>query len=114
MTNIRAKGFSSKLALGEELAELDETYDLQQLAQGVSEQPESDADLRAVAWLRKEVADMHEQLLIRRRPMQCSNPAQADWSKVQMVAAFGATVLFGVVLGQARFNKYRFPRDRNA
>jgi hypothetical protein len=100
MTTIRVKGFGNKLELGEELAELEETYDLQQLAKGGSEQPKSDADLREVAWLRKEVADMREQLLIRRQPRERCDAAQANWPKIRMIAAFGATVLFGMYFGR--------------
>jgi hypothetical protein len=112
MTNIRAKGFSDKIELAEELAELEEFNDVHELADGMSELPESGTSLREVAWLRKEVADMRERLLIRQRRMENSNPAQESWSTVQTTAALGATLVLGVLLLRARFNQGRVQQDR--
>jgi hypothetical protein len=84
---------------------LEEFNDVHELADGMSELPESGTSLREVAWLRKEVADMRERLLIRQRRMENSNPAQESWSTVQTTAALGATLVLGVLLLRARFNQ---------
>jgi len=111
MTNIRAKGFDSKLELGEELSELEDSLELQPLSRSASDQPESDADLREVAWLRRDVADMRERLMAGRSRAERFDRGRASWLRIRLITALGATLLLGVALRRARFTKLPFPRD---
>ncbi|MBW6424904.1 hypothetical protein KX729_26000 [Rhizobium sp. XQZ8] len=60
MTDIRIKGRGSREALEEHLAELDKV----ELPDPLEDtEPDLDAAAKEIAWLRKEVADLREQVL---------------------------------------------------
>ncbi len=110
MTNIRVKGFISKLELGEELAELEEVHNLHISPEPVSEHPDDDASLREVGWLRKEVADMREGLSTAAHLKARELRRRGGWSVIQFAAAIGTSLLFGVAVRKARLKDSPFRR----
>ncbi len=110
MTKIRVKGFIRKLELGEELAELEQVHNLHISPEPVSEHPDDDDDLREVAWLRKEVADMREGLSTVAHAKAREVPQRAGWSVMQFAAVIGAPLLFGVAFKKTRLKDSVFPR----
>jgi hypothetical protein len=64
MTNIRFKGFDSPTQLREHLADVEEGASADDLAEDLPGEDELQSALREVAWLRKDVADLREQLAL--------------------------------------------------
>ncbi|AJD45670.1 hypothetical protein C9413_21160 [Rhizobium sp. SEMIA 4085] len=62
MTNIRFKGFDSPTQLREHLADVEEGASADDPAEDLPGEDELQSALREVAWLRKDVADLREQL----------------------------------------------------
>lgn len=97
MTNIRFKGFDSPTQLREHLADVEEGTPADDLAEDIPGEDELQSALREVAWLRKDVADLCEQLAL--------FPGQLNTVAGNRVGAFpwlrmGVAVLAAIVLGR--------------
>ncbi|TCU24882.1 hypothetical protein EV130_106475 [Rhizobium azibense] len=97
MTNIRFKGFDSATQLREHLADVEEGAPADSLAEDIPGEDELQSALREVAWLRKDVADLREQLAL--------FPGQHKTVAGNRVGAFpwlrmGVAVVTAIVLGR--------------
>ncbi len=97
MTNIRFKGFDSPTQLREHLADVEEGASADDLAEDLPGEDELQSALREVAWLRKDVADLREQLAL--------FPGQLNAVGGSRVGAYpwlrmGVAVLAAIVLGR--------------
>ncbi|PKA40077.1 hypothetical protein CWR43_29685 [Rhizobium sullae] len=93
MTNIRFKGFDSPSQLREHLADVEEDASVADLAEDIPVDDDLQSAQREVAWLRKDVADLREQLaLFRRRPKIVAVSRIGAYSWLRMAAAVLAVV----------------------
>lgn len=97
MTNIRFKGFDSPTQLREHLADVEEDAPADDLAEDIPGEDELQSALREVAWLRKDVADLREQLAL--------FPGELKTATGNRVGAFpwlrmGVAVVAAIVLGR--------------
>jgi len=87
MTRIKTSGFSSPSQLREYLAELEDDGQVEEMSY---QEVGDDVDRRELGWLRKDVADLHSQLVsLRRQTGAVVAPAKGHvaWPQVAIVAA---------------------------
>lgn len=94
MVNIRTNGPESKAALEEHLGELDEEASPDDPVSNASQVDDLEAARKEIAWLRKEVADLRERLVVARAQTDDVAQDRADnhpWLRIVFVT--GAWVL---------------------